>query len=694
MKFKLLHQTFLLLASLGVHGHGPGGGKPLEGSPEAQGPRVKTALGWIEGTYKKTEPGAKKFASYEGIPYAVPPYDGLRFKPPVKHDNFYRPHEPLMATKPGAECPQMENGEYKGSEDCLYLNVFTPQLDSIGHVDYPVMVWIHGGAFQMGSASSEHYGPERLLEKEVVVVSINYRLGPLGFLTTGDHAAPPNVGILDQQLALRWVKDHITSFGGNPNKVTIFGESAGGISVMAHIASPYSRGLFQQAISMSGVWGEIPFLHKSKKPSAYALDLATKVGCNVSPDLSSDIAGCLRSKSPEQLIKQAAASRLFSFLPEPFTPTWDGYMEAPVLPEPLHEVWNNPSPSSVVPLMIGGNKDEGILLLLEFLKDQSKLSKLNEEFATEGPALLLGVDPVEDPWLRDEGETATAEILRSNYLGEDTDFKPENQKEMIDLLSDVHILGPTDYTVRKLTKSKIPLYYYRYQHQGSLSLPMLLGIKDVLGVSHFDELFLLFKFSSLDDLALKTEEDVLVSEKLVTLWTNFAKTGKPTEDDSWKPVTEESLEYAVLDASPLRMEYSETLAKRWKDVTSMFELARKSRALSKEQHPKLEAMRQERDELYQKDIEAKEDEIDTEEDTASHAKMDEKAEEKIIEDYEFGEVEESDEGEEFDPLKEMMKLVEMEEREGKEFKDHLRALNVDLKELGLDDEGGWGHDEL
>lgn len=345
--------------------------------------------------------------------------------------------------------------------------------------------------------------------------------------------------------------------------------------------------------------------------------------------------------------------------------------------------------------MIGGNKDEGILLLLEFLKDRSKLSKLNEEFATEGPALLLGVDPVDDPWLRDEGETATAEILRSNYLGEDTDFKPENQKEMIDLLSDVHILGPMDFTVRKLTKTKIPLYYYNYQHQGSLSLPMLMGIKDVLGVSHFDELFLLFKFSSLDDLALKTEEDVLVSQKLVSLWTNFAKTGKPTEDDSWTPVTEESMEYAVLDASHLRMEYSETLAKRWKDVTSMFELARKSRALSKEQHPKLEAMRQEREELYQKDIAAKEDEIETEENIVNHGQIDENIEEKIIEDDEFGEVEESDdESEEFDPLKEMMKLAELEEREGKEFRDHLRALNVDLKELGLDDEGGWEHDEL
>ena len=118
------------------------------------------------------------------------------------------------------------------------------------------------------------------------------------------------------------------------------------------------------------------------------------------------------------------------------------------------------------------------------------------------------------------------------------------------------------------------------------------------------------------------------------------------------------MEYAILDASPLRMEYSESLGKRWKDVTSMFELARKSRALSKEQHPKLEAMRVEREELYQKEMEAQEDEIETEEDTANPERIAEKMEEKIVEDDEFGEVEESGEGEEFDPLKEMMKLVE------------------------------------
>ena len=145
------------------------------------------------------------------------------------------------------------------------------------------------------------------------------------------------------------------------------------------------------------------------------------------------------------------------------------------------------------------------------------------------------------------------------------------------------------------------------------------------------------------------------------------------------------MEYAVLDASPIRMEYSVTRANKWQDVISMFALARKSRALSKEQHPKLEAMRKERAELHQKDIE---------EDVDSAVVVNETTEEKIIEDDEFGEVEESEDGEEFDPLKEMMKLVEMEEREGKQFRDHLKALNVDLKELGLEDQEEWGHDEL
>ena len=497
-----------------------------------------------------SDPGKKQFAAYQGIPYAVPPIMRLRFQPPMKDNNFYMPHEPLLATKPPSDCPQLEpmSGEFKGSEDCLYLSVFTPQLEAMaGSERVPVMVWIHGGNFQWGSGSSEHYGPQRLLDKEVIVVSINYRLGPLGFLTTGDQEAPPNLGILDQQMALRWVRSNIASFGGDPHRITIFG---GGASVMAHMASPYSTDLFQQAIAMSGVWGETPSLHLSKPASTYATSLATSIQCETLDSIT--MVDCLRNKSAKNILTKAAALRTFSFLPEPFKPSVDGYMEHPVLPQPLYQVWSEQKPTMVfrVPLMIGANQHEGIPMLLEFLQDESKLAKLNKNFDVEGPALLLGVDPVEDPWQRDEGETATAAILRSNYLGDDTNFTVDNQKDMVALLSDVHVLGPVDRAVRQLA-GRGPLFYYSYRHQGSFSLPMALGIWEVswhclkqitpqlpqnLGVSHMDELFLLFHFAQvsdswLGDLAIKTDDDILVSAKLVTLWTNFAKTGEPTEGE-------------------------------------------------------------------------------------------------------------------------------------------------------------------
>merc|ERR1719430_1083097 len=139
-------------------------------------------------------------------------------------------------------------------------------------------------------------------------------------------------------------------------------------------------------------------------------------------------------------------------------------MEHPVLPQPLHQVWTEHSDTMVtkVPLMIGATQHEGIPMLLEFLQDESKLAKLNENFGVEGPALLLGVDPVEDPWQRDEGEAATAAILRSNYLGDDTNFTVDNQAAMIALLSDVHVLGPVDRAVRQLA-GRGSLFYYSYR---------------------------------------------------------------------------------------------------------------------------------------------------------------------------------------------------------------------------------------
>ena len=406
------------------------------------GPRVKTQFGIVQGSYKISEPGSRTFSAFEGIPYAVAPVGSLRFQPPKKVDVFYKPHEPLKAIKCGSECPQLDrtSGDFIGSEDCLFLNVFSPETKFLDGVKHPVMVWIHGGAFQFGSSDSNMFGPERLLEEDVVLVTLNYRLGPLGFLTTGDEAAPANIGLLDQRLALEWVRDNIAAFSGDPDRVTLFGESAGGISVMAHLASPGSQGLFHQAISMSGVWGESPFLHTSKHPSEYTKVLAEILDCKDHQD-SQGLVKCLQDKSAKEILDEASKFAVFDFMPEPFKPVVDTWMKQPFLPQPLHEVWDTVKDSKI-PLMIGGNKDEGVLFLIQFLKDEKLYSRVNEEFSTQLPALLLGVDP-EDA-AKDEGETATAEVLRDSYLPGDGSFSPDAIEQMVKLFTDVHFLSPID----------------------------------------------------------------------------------------------------------------------------------------------------------------------------------------------------------------------------------------------------------
>ena len=407
-------------------------------------PRAKTKFGFVEGTFKLSEPSSRRFSSFEGIPYAVPPIGTLRFKPPVKlpENVFYKPHEPLVAAKFAGPCPQIDklSGEYTGSEDCLHLNVFSPESSFMTGVRHPVLVWLHGGGFQFGSSSSEMFGPERLLEEDVVLVSLNYRLGPLGFLTTEDEAAPGNVGLQDQRLALEWVRDNIAAFSGDPDKVTLVGQSSGGISVMSHLASPASRGLFHQAIAMSGVLGEAPFLHSSKSPASYAKLLASELGCDATGK-SEDIVNCLVSKDQKEITETGSKFSEFDFIPEPFKPVVDSWNPSPVLPHALHEVWEKADIPDI-PLMIGGNKDEGVLFMMEFLKTESLYARVNKKFSTLLPALLLGVDPEDAK--RDEGETATAEVLRNSYLPGDGSLSPDAIPQMIKLFTDVHFLSPID----------------------------------------------------------------------------------------------------------------------------------------------------------------------------------------------------------------------------------------------------------
>ena len=245
---------------------------------------------------------------YLGIPYAAPPVGELRWQPPQPLARWQGPRD---ATQFGSHCPQGASpfGTESTTEDCLYLNVFTPNgkvaQEKNGKTKLkkakrlPVMVWLHGGALVVGE--SDDYDPARLVEKGAVVVTLNYRLGFLGFFAHPALSAESpdqssgNYGLMDQQAALRWVQRNIKKFGGDRDNVTIFGESAGGLSVHAHLASPLSAGLFDRAIAQSGAYN--PTEPSLADAESSGLAFAHTMGCG-----EDQTEACLRSLPVETVL--------------------------------------------------------------------------------------------------------------------------------------------------------------------------------------------------------------------------------------------------------------------------------------------------------------------------------------------------------------------------------------------------------
>ena len=250
-------------------------------SPGARPLVVGTADGAVQG--KATGP----MDEFLGIPYAAPPVGPLRWRPPHPPAHW---HGIRQATAFGPHCPQPASafGVASTSENCLYLNVFTPARIRPGQ-RLPVMVWVHGGEFLVGE--SNDYNPAGLVRHGVIVVTLNYRLGAFGFLAdkalaAGRAGSSGNYGLMDQQAALRWVQGNIGRFGGDARNVTVFGESAGGLSVLAQLASRGARGLFARAIAESGTYNLIQ--QPLATAEAAGRTFAAKVGC------TSKIAACLR----------------------------------------------------------------------------------------------------------------------------------------------------------------------------------------------------------------------------------------------------------------------------------------------------------------------------------------------------------------------------------------------------------------
>lgn len=209
---------------------------------------VAVSEGFLRGKY---EPGNKRpYEAFYAIPYAKPPVGILRFKAPVEPRQYKT--NPMDSCCLPKKCIQNDyvTDEIVGSEDCLYLNVYRPRYRS-GRL--PVLVFLHGGAFKLGSADPDFYGPDFFMDtEEIIVVTINYRLGIFGFLSSGDSSAKGNYGLKDQNMALQWIQRNIEQFGGNRDKVTLWGDSAGAASAHFHVMSQKSNGLFERAIMTGG----------------------------------------------------------------------------------------------------------------------------------------------------------------------------------------------------------------------------------------------------------------------------------------------------------------------------------------------------------------------------------------------------------------------------------------------------------
>ena len=471
------------------------------------GTEISTAAGPIAGT---SLDGAR---TWKGIPYAAAPVGGNRFRPPQPVTGWTTPRD---ATAFGNVCAQAsyQGGFAMGDEDCLFLNVFAP--DPAPPRTLPVMVWIHGGAFLTGAGSEPLFDGAALVRaRNVVMVTLNYRLGPLGFLA---HPTLPeaNVGLLDQRAALRWVTENIHAFGGDPGNVTLFGQSAGAWSVTLHLASAGSAGLFQRAIIQSGATPAVERIQTVAEAGLQAEALGAALGC------SGEVVACLRERPVEDVVAGLTNTKSLGggfFQGGGTQSLWLPVMDGAFLTDQPHALFAGGRVTSV-PTMVGSNLVEGALFHAGLAGDKRVKDVASYEAVLE---LTFGEHAAE---------------VEARYPA--TDASSANDA-LAQIDNDLIFLCPSRRVARGLTEAGAPVFRYHFTR------PDDSGLLALLGATHSAEIT--YVLGNDDGVSGGVTQSQPLREQMQGYWTRFAATGDPNGDGAtaWPRYDSASDPFLTLD---------------------------------------------------------------------------------------------------------------------------------------------------
>ncbi|XP_068627126.1 juvenile hormone esterase-like [Battus philenor] len=475
---------------------------------------LETKQGKVEGALSESG----QYYEFLGIRYAVP----VKFRAPEDPPCFSGVYK---ADSREVLCPQFPAPDPLASpsdnEDCLVLNIYLPA--ELQNTTLPVMVFLHGGGFGVGSGSSTFYGPQYLISHEVIVVTLNYRLNAYGFLNLGIKEAPGNAGLKDIRAALRWIRDNISNFFGDPDNVTVFGEGSGGLAAIYLTMSESTKGLFHRIISESGA----PFSPQSfdTNPMNTAIKIGKNLGVNTKDpyDLFELYSEATVSRLEEAIGKQMNPQSFF--LPS-LEQVFDD--EEPFFLENPFDILTTGKIINPVPMIIGLNTVEGLTSTLDYNTISSQMDRIKNEDYSALDQKSLHVPSKERKELRN--------MLKDTYFV-NTTTDEALLGGIINLNTDFSYVGPMSlFSHLYSNNTGLPVYAYIFNYLGNRNLGRILTNSSLEATTNRDELFYIFELERLP--LPMDEDDARMITFMTMMWTNFAKYGSPTPDVSngaWLP---------------------------------------------------------------------------------------------------------------------------------------------------------------